>query len=170
MPESRIFFGVHDSLSALASIPYDQPFAWVEASRAFTGLYPIDDAPRLKDDVRTLRQSILLPLEALGWYEVPEDEARYLVVALVAERTVLRANQLGRMEPGQRRPTVVPARDLLEPRPTSGNELPVGRVFRGFAILDRSGGVMYRVYNSDRHTAETKVGNDLVEMVMGRLP
>jgi hypothetical protein len=170
LPEHRIAFVAHDTLRALVQLPYDQPFAWVEPSRMFKGLYERDDQPVLAADVSGLRKSILIPLEALGWYEVPEREARYFVTALVAERTVLQTNY--RMKPVEDAGTN-PADwhiDRLSDRPSSGNALPVGRVYRGYAILSRSGEVHARVFGGDRHTAEAAVGADIIEKVMGRAP
>lgn len=170
LPEDRIAFVPHDTLTPLAQIPYDQPFAWVEPSRMFRGLYERDDRPVLKSDVVGLRQSILLPLEALGWYEVPESEARYFVAALIAERVVLRGRNLlndpTQTARNRRRPGV----ETLEDRPRTGNELPVGRVFRGWAVMSRSGEVHVRVFGSDRYTAEAAIGADVIEKVMGRAP
>lgn len=170
LPENRITFAAHDTLGALTQIPYDQPFAWVEPSRMFKGLYERDDRPVLAADAAGLRKSILIPLEALGWYEVPESEARYFVTALVAERTVLQTNY--RMKPREEAGDN-PANwhiDRLSDRPSSGNELPVGRVYRGYAIMSRSGDVHLRVFGGDRHTAEAAVGADIIEKVMGRVP
>jgi hypothetical protein len=170
MPEERIAFAVHDTLGSLAQIPYDQPFAWVAPSRILKGLYERDDQPVLANDLAGLRRSILIPLEALGWYEVPESEARYFVAALVAERVVLRSGNL-LVDPtargGDRRRS---ARGSLEDRPRTGNELPVGRVYRGYAVMSRSGDVHLRVFSGDRYTAESAVGADIIEKVMGRAP
>jgi hypothetical protein len=169
MPEERIAFVAHDTLTTLAQIPYDQPFAWVEPSRMFKGLYERDDHPVLKSDVAGLRRSILIPLEALGWYEVPESEARYFVAALVAERLVLRDNTLlydPTSRTGRRRGVADPMDDV----PRTGNKIPVGRVFRGWAVMSRSGEVHLRMFTGDRYTAESAVGADVIEKVMGRAP
>lgn len=172
MPEDRIAFIAHDSLRPLAQIPYDQPFAWVEPSRMFKGLYERDDQPALAADLSGLRKSILVPLEALGWYEVPESEARYLVAALVAERVVLESGNLqvdptARGQTGRRRP--LPRPGELD-RPRSGNQLPVGRVYRGWAVMSKTGEVHLRVFTGDRYTAESAVGADVIEKVMGSVP
>jgi hypothetical protein len=136
----------------------------------FKGLYERDDAPVLTGDLVGLRRSIQIPLEALGWYEVPESEARYFVAALVAERVVLRSGNLA-VDPTSRsgRRSARP-REGLDDRPRTGNELPVGRVFRGWAVMSRSGEVHLRVFAGDRHTAESAVGADVIEKVMGRAP
>jgi hypothetical protein len=170
LPENRIAFVAHDTLRPLVQIPYDQPFAWVEPSRMFKGLYGRDDHPVLAADVSGLRASIRIPLEALGWYEVPEAEARYFVAALVAERTVLQTNY--RMKPKAEagdNPTNWQI-DRLSDRPSSGNALPVGRVYRGYAVMSRTGEVYLRVFSGDRYTAESAVGADIIEKVMGRAP
>lgn len=169
-PEDRIRFAPHDSLLPLERLPYDQPYAWVAPSRVFAGMYPNDDAPRLTRDVETLKSSIRIPLEALGWYEVEEAEARYFVVALVAERVVLQPNVLSTAGAGRTRTPAEWEMEKAETRPRSGNSLPVGRVFRGYAIAGRTGGVVYRVYNADRSTAESAIGADIIERVMGKAP
>jgi hypothetical protein len=169
-PEDQIRFAPHDSLLPLDRLPYDQPYAFVAPSRIFRGLFAIDDAPRASGDVASLKASIRLPLEALGWYEVPEEEARYLVVALVAERTVLRQNRLTNLPSGRARTPAEWEMERYENRPRSGNDMPVGRIFRGYAIASRSGGVVYRVYNADRATAEAAIGAEIIERVMGKAP
>lgn len=141
---------------AIAQLPYDQPFAWVKPSRLLAGVHPIDeDSP---DDrlYLALRESISIPLQAVGWYEVPDSVARYFVTVLIAERTVIEQR--------------VVANTTAGPGRTTGTTIPVGRTFRAFAIGAPSGSIAWRVSTSDRWTVERQFGEAVIELVMGKLP
>ena len=88
MPESAIQFRPHEEHAPLDRAPYDQPFAWVPPSAIFAGLYPQDDSVTDARLYEALKASVRLPLEAVGWYEVPADSARYFVTVLLADRAV----------------------------------------------------------------------------------
>lgn len=140
----------------LAQVPYDQPFAWVKPSRLFAGVHPIDeDSPDDRLYV-ALRESISIPLQAVGWYEVPDSAARYFVTVLIAERTEIQQRLATNTTVGQGRAT--------------GTTIPVGRTFRAFAIGARSGSIAWRVSTADRWTVERQFGEAVIELVMGKLP
>lgn len=158
VPAATIRFVGRDTVR-LTTLPYAQPFAWVEPSRLFAGTLPRDDRVGHWRTVVRLRESVGVSLRALSWYAAPDSAARFLVTILYAERTA--------MVPIGQRPA---GPNSTHDAPTGGTEIPFARVYRGVAIRRITDGATfwYIVQDVDRWTGERLIGNAVAELALGR--
>jgi hypothetical protein len=175
----------------LERAPYDQPYVLVRAGEMFANTTGAEDS--LSDPAaRALRESLRVPLAAVGWYETTRDRASFQVAVLYATRTVTESTtQNNPQNPNvpcapEAPPIGVPARPGAPPAPTpapkcdpsrpSNRPTPGSvsrqetRIIRGFAIRRVSdGAVFWRTYTRiDDADAERLLSEAILELVMGR--
>jgi len=146
---------------ALREVPYDQPFAFVDAAVLFAGIAARDSSALHLEGARQVRETVAIPLTTLGWYEVDTARARYRVAVLFVDGP---SRQWQQRFDGQ----------WTRLGGSCWTLMTVGALHRGFAIERVSDGAIFsRVHRGgvfDAATADDYLGKELMKLVLMQQP